>query len=79
MITRKNSVPDDIYGDIAGIPDERAEPIPRKRRKSRPRTSRGVSRGVSGASGVCARCQRPLRSARSIAIGMGPVCAKRDS
>jgi hypothetical protein len=29
-------------------------------------------------AGVCSLCGRPLRSAQSIAIGMGPVCAAKS-
>lgn len=52
-----------MYGPVLIVPDDEHSPVP-----SPPPTS---------AAARCRVCGRPLRSATSIALGVGPTCARR--
>ncbi|GAB3967015.1 DUF6011 domain-containing protein [Plantactinospora veratri] len=85
MVERKGDVPDLDFAQLAGPPDD-AVPAPEYFDEpngtaftpvSQVMVTVGYDSGSDGPGRVCIRCGRKLRSKRSIAIGMGPVCAKR--
>lgn len=80
MVTRKNRIPNVRPDDAV------ADPVPEAWGMigSGQVKPTGVAAGEAalgprcvdgGSSSVCSVCGRPLRSRKSIAVGMGPVCA----